>query len=225
MPAPSTPETDDQTRPTAWARPLFERQIAMLGQLAEAGLEMALGIQKAQAADGAAVAADGAQAFMAFARVARATRLTLMLQARLIRDLEAWDRECVYQAARGAADEGLWRDEHALARKGLVERLVGRIATQGGEAEEQVERLCEEAAERLDHDDLYGDVLARPVSELVAMICQDLGLAPDWPQLAQEAWARDEVTSGAAGWPLTASFAEQAFSLGCTPDHAPDHAP
>jgi hypothetical protein len=59
-----------------------------------------------------------------------------------------------------------------------------------------------EASERLDRDDVYGDLLARPVSELVALICRDLGLDPDWPVLADEAWAREEMADGAPGWPL-----------------------
>ncbi|MDB5459102.1 MAG: hypothetical protein JWO72_843, partial [Caulobacteraceae bacterium] len=56
----------------------------------------------------------------------------------------------------------------------------------------------------LDDEDLYGDVLARPFSEVVADICRDLGLDPDWSRLAQEPWARAEIDSGQAGGPLAA---------------------
>ena len=53
-------------------------------------------------------------------------------------------------------------------------------------------------------------MLSRPISELIALICQDLGLAPDWPQLAEEAWAKAEIASGAAGAPLAAAVAREA---------------
>jgi hypothetical protein len=80
-------------------------------------------------------------------------------------------------------------------------RIVERVATSQHEDTDKVERLVQEAAERLDQDDIY-KMLDRPVSEVVALICKDLGLDPDWPRLAQEAWAREEMASGAAGWPL-----------------------
>jgi hypothetical protein len=59
-----------------------------------------------------------------------------------------------------------------------------------------------EAKERLDNDDIYGLVATRPIGELVAMICEDLGLDPDWDHLAAEAWARAEIASGAEGSPF-----------------------
>jgi hypothetical protein len=66
----------------------------------------------------------------------------------------------------------------------------------------EVDRLAEESWERLDQDDIYGDLAAKPVSEIIAMVCKDLGLAPDWATLAEEAWAKEEIDSGAAGSPL-----------------------
>ena len=59
-----------------------------------------------------------------------------------------------------------------------------------------------EARERLDNDDIYGLVATRPLGELVAMICDDLGLQPDWNHLAAEAWAQAEIESGAQGSPF-----------------------
>jgi hypothetical protein len=40
------------------------------------------------------------------------------------------------------------------------------------------------------------------VGELVAMICRDFGLEPDWDALEQEAWAQAEIAGGAAGSPF-----------------------
>ena len=121
--------------------------------------------------------------------------MTLLLQSKLIRELQFREASQARDAARAETD----RSED---RKARVEQIVERVAEAQGEAPEAVERLVEEAAERLDRDDIYGDVLSKPVSEIVARICQDLGLDPDWPRLAQEAWARAEIESGAAGSPL-----------------------
>ena len=173
----------------------------MLGQLAEAGLEVALAIkdQVKTVADGGE---DATAIAMAYARAARAVRLTLLLQSNLIKQLQDWDRQTAYLASRAIAKaEGL-QEDLADQRKTQTVRIVERIAEREHDDAEQVERLVGEAAERLDQEDIYGDVLSRPVSELVAMICEDLGLDPDWRHLAREAWAREEIIIGPAGSPL-----------------------
>jgi len=45
-------------------------------------------------------------------------------------------------------------------------------------------------------------VLTRPVGELIALICRDLGLSPDWSLLAEEAWAQAEIAGGEAQSPF-----------------------
>ncbi len=62
--------------------------------------------------------------------------------------------------------------------------------------------MIEETGERLDDEDIYGDVASRPVGELVALICRDLGLDPDWTRLAEEAWAQDEIAEAPVGSPF-----------------------
>jgi hypothetical protein len=176
---------------TAWARPLHVRDIDMLGRLAEQGFEIASDIARLSKAAESVEAAQGCA--MAHARISRAIRLTLMLRAKLIQDLQAFDRNEVYHARTAV--------EH---RKDRVQRVVERVIDTEAASPDAAERLVEDLAERLDDDDVYGDVMSRPVSELVAMICKDLGLDPDWPALAQEAWARKEVAGGSPGWPLTA---------------------
>ena len=188
-----------------WARPLLERQLWVLGQLAEGGLQVARAIERqatgAGSGDGGPNLNDLA---LAYARVARAVRMTLLLQSRLIQDAQTADKLKAHTAhcakVRQEAQRPLLEDE----RKARVERIVGRIAQGEHDDAETVERIVEEAAERLDQDDIYGDVLSKPVSEIVARICEDLGLDPDWPRLAEEAWARAEIESGAAGSPLAA---------------------
>jgi hypothetical protein len=185
-------------------RALIVRQLQVLGELAELGLELARAIARPATADGTPEApadtppppqpAKGDPS-LAFARAARAVRLTIALQSRLIADLRALDEVLERHRKAGPIIA-------TTERKQCVRRIVQRVIdAEIGDADEY-HRLAAEARERLESDEIYGDVLTRPVGELVAMICRDLGLSPDWPGLAQEAWAQDEIASGQVGSPF-----------------------
>jgi hypothetical protein len=185
-----------------WARPLYERKIGLLGDLAEEGREIARTLARRVAAVDADDSLAGAEVVpmleglsRAYGRASRAVRLTLMLQDRLIKDLIAFDEGVIEAAARDRRDRT--RDRKELAGH-IIERAIGRERNDA----EEIEHLVWETSERLDREDLYGAVLSRPVSELVAMVCRDLGLDPDWSGLAGEAWAQDEAASGDVGWPI-----------------------
>jgi hypothetical protein len=90
----------------------------------------------------------------------------------------------------------------AVQRERAV-RIVQRVARDHCRREPfAVSVIAREAAERLDNDDIYGLVASRPVGELVAMLCRDLGLEPDWDALAAEAWAQAEIDSAPEGSPF-----------------------
>jgi hypothetical protein len=200
----ATPETDR----AAWRQAALQRQAERLEQLAEVGLRLAATLEgeaaEARAAGGPV--RDGVA--MAFGRVSRAVRLSVLLHARLLSDMDEADRRGRYvspmdREAEDArlADEEARRDP-AYGHKARVEAIVGRVARAEIDDEDRLERLTTEAAERLDDEDLYGDVLTRPVGELVALICRDLGLDPDWERLSQEAWARAEIAAAPPGSPF-----------------------
>jgi hypothetical protein len=182
------------------ARSLITQQLGMLGRLAEVGLNVALAVER-QALEAASAAPPGELA-LAYGRVSRAVRLTIALQARLLKDLQELDDVAARKQAREQADAGRERQIAEAARKARVERIVERLIHDEAADEGEADRLADEAYERLEHDDIYGDLLDRPVSEIIERVCKDLGLAPDWSRLAQEAWARDEIAAGAAGSPL-----------------------
>jgi hypothetical protein len=151
---------------------LLERQLVLLERLAEAGLQVALDIQ-AQCAE--AGAADSA---MAFARVARAVRQTVLLQSRLQQD--GSDRRATTVRAE------------TTARKARVERIVSRVIDDEIQDTDEAIDVLLDARERLEGDDIYGDVMTLALPDLIARICKDLGLQPDWEVLSQEAWAKEE---------------------------------
>lgn len=203
----TTPSAD--TDPAAdWARPVLERQLWMLGQLAEVGLEMAraIGRQATQAEppqDGQP-ACDAFQGDLplAYGRVARAVRLTLALQTKVVEALQALDRREAHEASCAQIEADLARPDREDQRKDLIEGIVRRVSYRQGQEADERERVSREVEILLEHDEIYGDVLSQPASTLIARICRDLGLEPNWPDLAQEAWAQAEMASGAVGPPL-----------------------
>ncbi|HEY4030135.1 MAG TPA: hypothetical protein VGM25_07310 [Caulobacteraceae bacterium] len=176
-----------------------------LDELAGYGRDIARVIaRRVQAGDADQPVAELQVAAMAYARVARAVRLTVMLKAKLAGTQAGAQIEC---RAGSQADAGTEADEAAhdpeQMRKFRVERIIERAAkARHPDDEPAVDRLMTEAGDRLDDDDLYGDVLERPMSEVLALICRDLGLELDWTRLAEEAWATQEIAGGQPGWPL-----------------------
>ena len=175
-----------------------ERQLAILSELAEAGLEIALAL-KTRIVETAALAPDPASASAcadlarAFDRASRAVRMSIALRDRLVKDAAPGR-----QAARAAADNA--RTERA----GRVRRIVGRITQGVWKDSLMCELLDKQVRERLFDPDISGELLDRPIGALVAQICADLGLGPDWRALAEEAWAQAEITERPTGSPYAA---------------------
>ena len=130
---------------------------------------------------------------MAYARLFRTVRMGSLLLARLVQEIgkvrsgehfEAPRREREALIAKALADP-------AHDHKSRVERIVERIATdEHGDDEDEIERLIAECAERLDDEDIWRDVRALPVRDLVQTICKDLGLDPR--PFLHEAWAAED---------------------------------
>jgi hypothetical protein len=155
------PDTSAATH-ADWARALHERQIAISGELAEDGLE----ITKHLKAEILAAPADEATqaTVMAYGRAARSVRLSLMLQARLIGDLEARDGGRAGVTGDGPRDP-LYR----------IERIIIDPADRETEGAETSERLTGEGCERLDREDF------RRFGEPAGFICQGPDVKDDAP--------------------------------------------
>jgi hypothetical protein len=179
------PPLDPSAADSGQARPAC----ALLQRLAEAGMEMVEAlVAQAKGAGPKVVEGDVA---LAFGRLSRAVRMAVLLQAELA------GREAPEDAALKA------EAERRAAHRDRAVRIVRRVARDHCRQEPHaVSAIAREAAERLDDDDIYGLVQTRPVGELVALICRDFGLQPDWNALAGEAWAKAEVARGARGSPF-----------------------
>ena len=163
-----------------------ERQLAMLDRLAEIGMTIVEEIGRQVMQPSGAEAPRDPSIFhndlvLAFSRASRAVRMTIALQARLMEE-----------PRRG--DQGAGR---------TIEDLVALLDSEPDpEKHEQASRneADSEAAERLVHERLeretYGDLMGRPVSEIIGHIRRDLGLEP--VQSRPAPGAGEETESGAA---------------------------
>jgi hypothetical protein len=193
------------------ARAAFDQQLWVLGRLAQAGLNMALALEAQAIATHPEAAADqGPQPYgapkpapvsldflppepgelaLAFTRVSRAVRMTVALQARLLKGDVGGPNA---SASRAPAPPPLETRAQRANRAGTI---VGRLAAgSDGDAFEAME-LMERARERLFDVDITGDLLDRPIPDLIAEICRDLGLSPNWAEVQGEAWMRDGAPS------------------------------
>ncbi len=200
--------TDADPAPSA-ALPIAEalgqtrRQLAALDELTGHGLAVSRAIAEQASGERAEPVVSGDIA-LAYARVARAVHQAVLLQQKLIKDLSEGAE------ARAASEPEDDEDDAPLTpedtRKDRVARIVQRLAVDRCADEDALQNLMIDACEQLEDDDLYGDVMERPLSELVARLCKDLGLEPDWSALSQELWAQREIASGEVGAPLAAEW-------------------
>jgi hypothetical protein len=211
------PQADAREAAEAEARAVVQRQLQVLGRLAEIGLSIAAALEQQVTGEGAkAVASDVA---LAYARVSRAVRLSLALQSSVLEALQALDRAAGSRRYEQRCNAERDRQRRASAHRDRVDRVLDRVIEAEAASEAEGERLAGEAQERLERDDIYGDLAEKSVSEIIELVCRDLGLSPDWASLAEEAWAKEEIEIGIAGPPLAAfrgtapSMAPSAYAL------------
>jgi hypothetical protein len=156
----------------------------------------------AEPAAPAAIPGLPADAHLAFHRASRAVRTSVALWRQLEREKDLGEA----RAAQARLDD---RRHGSAGRRARIEAVVEEVAHDHFEtalpgadndydALEAFRTVCGEVRERLD-EEIYGDLAAAPVSEIVANICRDIGLSPDWPRLAQEPWARIEMAGDRKG--------------------------
>jgi hypothetical protein len=174
-PAKATPEN-----------PRTQANLQILGRLAEVGLDIAMALER-QAKAAVAEAAPGDPSIdldamaLGYARVSRAVRMCILLQARLIEGPQA------SAGGRKAMERrSLEADEHRETTRGVIEAAIEAEFGEG----ETAERLRAECAERLDAEP-WDRMLERPVEEVLAGICGDLGL--NWPLYRSHPWVRCAV--------------------------------
>jgi hypothetical protein len=183
---------------------MTDRHAAILARLAEVGERLAMKhAERALAADDPEVEA---RATIAFHRAARSVRQCLALEAKLFRDAARADRDDARRKAT-AQREALSVSDHwrSIRRRREVKEIVSHIIeTEPGEFD--AEQLFDDLDERLAAGDEDTDFADRPIGELVARICRDLGVEPDWSLFEDEDWAIEEARARPSGSPFAAGL-------------------
>jgi hypothetical protein len=158
-------------RPSA-ARALVDRQVAVLSELVDIGMEIAraAGRRATATLEGEEAAPAHPDPTLAYARAAKAVRMCVALQARLLKDLPAIE-----------TGERLALSELSSARKRHIVERVSRAAEDDPVNEYDIENLADAAWEHLRDADEYSALMTVPLQEAVTRICKELGLPPqDW---------------------------------------------
>jgi hypothetical protein len=174
------------------------RRVEMLERLAEMGMQLSMdlcrrvgeGMSKGEPLEGAAVALE-------YSRLARAVRQTQALAARLDQDRDALAK--MFAAERAAREKA--REDRIEARRRAVRTAIRDAVNRAGGPQRKINLAFEALGERLEdprEDDDFADL---PVSTLIARVCADIGVTPDWDLWKNEPWAAAEWRAATPGSP------------------------
>jgi hypothetical protein len=203
------------------------RRLKTLEELAEIGMDIARVLQRrvldeAASDAGAAQSADNSLG-LAFARVARAVRQTVALEDKLDRPRQA--PVLTPEAERAAFLADLAQSPEIARLRVVIHRDEVRAKVEqviAGEADgTDAEKLLADLEERLDDDEAGEDFTDRPIGELVAAICRDLGLTPDWRLWRNETWAIEEASAKSPDAGRAARRAGRSWPDAAWPDAGP----
>ncbi|MGB8843592.1 MAG: hypothetical protein WCC64_21280 [Aliidongia sp.] len=186
-------------------------KLGMLREMAEMGMEMARDVRDQAVAEPAPEppakpSRDSDALARAFARLTRAVRIAIALHTRLEEDHRRQGEASAADRARRATEA---RDQHRAYQRDKVKRVIdatldaaaGDDDDDAGEDGNERERLEDEWRERLLDFDDYALGGTRSIGEIIARICRDLGVTPDWTRWVDADWARDEMATKPPGSP------------------------
>jgi hypothetical protein len=154
------------------ARALLQRELEVLGELADLGLAMARTIVTQATGEATTAPIIQGDLPLAFSRVSRAVRMAVLLQSRLIHGPEDKGRKTASDEEEFDGPdkwEVYWLDSDGNPVRGKTH----------DQDETSTERLEAERAERPEPDDIYAAVIGRPKEAVIAEIRSDLGLEPE----------------------------------------------
>ena len=205
------------------------RQLAMLQELAEIGMDLARAVRREALAEpkDQAPARSAADYDLALSRIARVVGQTLALETWLAADHQAEQEEgrhIVREAARGLQTRLVRAQRRAQVREIAIEAIDAGIAE---DCRLDVLARMDLRLEAYD-DETRDDLERKPIGALVAEICRALGVQVDWSLWEQEEWACHEGETRAPGSPYAyhrvapPPDSEPAGSESAGPEPAPD---
>jgi hypothetical protein len=199
-PAEDSPAVDEGDRLAA-SVVRAERRLAMLGRLAELGMQLAEELV-GRAVPGADHAEPKHDRGRSFAHVSRAVRLTLALEAKVEQDLAALRAGGCAAAAPDEADKvwrfpedplGLKERDHPSAHRNRIRDNVWDVINHENDITDLLpsHEVLDDLHERLTEGERYDSLLYRPLRESVEAICKDLGLTFDSSRWTEDGFPPD----------------------------------
>ena len=150
-------------------------------------------------AEGEAPPADAAGDF---AKISRALRLTLDLEARFdetLRALQAGKAVALKERreSRVRRDADAERERREARREKVIAQVSIAIARESESEAGDFER-SEALEERLDEDEAYGELIDRPLREVVGQLCADIGLTFDPAGWRENGWPEPPISGPGA---------------------------
>jgi hypothetical protein len=182
-------------------------RLGMLRELAEIGMEVARAVRDEVVAQPAPdqpgeTDRDRAALVLALSRISRAVRMTLALHAQFTEDHRLLGEQSAAERKQRAATA---RAEHRAHQLDKVERVINvTLDAKAGKNWQERDRLDDGLRERLKDFDDYALCGDRSIGEIIARICRDLGVTPDWQRWIDADWARDEIATKPPGSPYAA---------------------
>jgi hypothetical protein len=181
--------SDTEPHKSAAVEALAERQAAMLRELSELGMRMVRRLPELAEAENPNITALD----LAYTRISRAIRYALHMEVRLVLDAEA-----MIEAARPKPEPPTSWERRGMSRAEYVEE--SRVDIRRDTSRELLQKAIEAETDWTKQDRLACALLERiddgadearylsttPIAQVVAQICGDLGLDPDWRQFEPE---------------------------------------
>jgi hypothetical protein len=136
---------------------------------------------------------------LTFTRISRCVRLTFILEDRLHADFAA--RRNADEAritARAREEAGERRDRE----RATVERVTREAIRAEAGDENEFNYLINWMNLRLERDDIAQEAGRLPTEMLIARVCRDLGIDPDWDQWQGEDWLEGDDDAPPAPCPI-----------------------
>jgi len=196
-----------------------EELLRVLARLTELGMVLAERLVAQVTADEDA-AVDAGEVGTAFAKISRGVRMTVMLEAKLLKErrLRRDGLEAAHEARLQAMRVARWAEEYAQEKAeedardekrhdaidGAVKDMIRAERPEGYERERLFDRLEKSWKVVWDpYGSLYIDTggEAVPISTQITAFCKALGLKPDWDLWKDSFWALEEAEDEAEGSP------------------------
>jgi hypothetical protein len=102
---------------------------------------------------------------------------------------------------RQAEERAVAKKRNERTREDMIQDAVQVFIESEADGEDEAEELMDDLSDMVE-DGLATKLAHLPISGAIAHLCRDLGVTPDWDEVAGERWAYEEARDGVPGSPF-----------------------